>query len=242
MLQRWARGALDLFFPRSCVGCRAEGAYLCPRCLSQVPRLAPPWCAACGVRLGALPARGRSVSPVSAGRCRTCRSYPLDLDGIRSAFPYQPPVSDAIIQFKYHGLRALGQELASTLVEALPSLGFVPDVVVPVPLHVRRKRERGYNQAEVLATVLGALLGLPLAADALRRVRETAPQARLHSREERMANVAAAFGPGPGSVHGRRVLLVDDVCTTGATLSACGHVLRRQGAAAVWALTVAREE
>ena len=116
------------------------------------------------------------------------------------------------------------------------------DLVVPVPLFGRRQRLRGYNQSALLARELARLDGLPLAVRALSRRRDTPPQARSVDAETRRRNVAGAFAADRRQVEGRRVLLVDDVMTTGATLDACAQALRQGGAASVWALTFARED
>ena len=117
------------------------------------------------------------------------------------------------------------------------------DMLVPVPLHPRRQRARGYNQSLLLAREVSRRLDLPLATEALFRRRDTPPQARAVEADARRRNVADAFDCRSGAVAGRRVLLVDDVTTTGATLDACARVLLAEGgASSVWALTFARED
>jgi ComF family protein len=113
------------------------------------------------------------------------------------------------------------------------------DLIVPVPLHAARQRERGYNQSALLAMPLSRVSNLPVAEPALERVKVTTPQVTLNA-VERKANVRAAFEARSDLVRGRRVLLVDDVCTTGATLESSSIALRQAGAASVWALTLAR--
>ncbi len=113
------------------------------------------------------------------------------------------------------------------------------DCLIPVPLHTARERERGYNQARLLAEELGRRIGLPVICHAIYRVRATQPQVHLDA-PARRANVAGAFAAGPASMRGRRPVLVDDVCTTAATLSACAEVLWQAGAAQVFAYTLAR--
>jgi ComF family protein len=130
-------------------------------------------------------------------------------------------------------------DLAELLIETWQAAGFTADVIVPAPLHPRRWRERGYNQAELLARPLAAATGVPLALDALRRIRYTTPQVAVAGTQRR-ANVAGAFAGEAAVLAGRRVALVDDVMTTGATLNACADACRVAGATAVLALTVAR--
>jgi ComF family protein len=221
---------LDLLFPPRCVGCQEEGPFLCSTCLSQATPLTPPFCVLCGEPTSAL-----SVL------CRNCRETPLCIDGIRSAFYYQGVIREAIHKLKYQYLKAVAPPLARLLADYLSRTPLPADVLVPVPLHPRRLRERGYNQAALLAKELGRLTGLPVAEGALRRARSTQAQARAPGREQRRSNVAGAFICRPEAVEEKRVLLVDDVCTTGFTLEACAVALKDAGAATVWGLTVARE-
>jgi ComF family protein len=150
-------------------------------------------------------------------------------------------IRKAIHQFKYQGLKALAQPLAELLDNYWRALPPACDVVVPVPLHPRRQRQRGYNHSGLLARKLGGLIGLPVMEGYLLRHRDTAPQARTAGAEERRENVAEAFLCRDQRLEGKRILLIDDVCTTGATLDACARALRSAGAASVWGLTLARE-
>jgi ComF family protein len=146
---------------------------------------------------------------------------------------------EAIHRFKYKNMRALADPLNELLVDAWRSASHAVDALVPVPLHRRRLRERGYNQSQLLALRLSALVGVPVVHDVLQRVRYTASQTRLGVHERR-ENVANAFSCSDDRLQGKRVALVDDVCTTGSTLEACGAALRAGGVASAWALTVAR--
>jgi ComF family protein len=125
------------------------------------------------------------------------------------------------------------------LVEYQVSNRLPADVIVPVPLHPDREAERGYNQAGLLARALAEQVGLPIREDGLMRVRATSPQVTLNAKE-RQSNVAGAFRVGKGHIAGKRVLLIDDVCTTGATIEACAQALKAEGAQSAWGLTVAR--
>jgi ComF family protein len=147
----------------------------------------------------------------------------------------------AVHQFKYRNLRALAAPLAEMLWEYLIASPLEIDVLVPVPLHRRRLRERGYNQAGLLARELAKLINKPVANDVLVRRRHTPPQARTSTLEERTHNIADAFTCRDRSLRDRRVLLLDDVATSGVTLDACAAVLKANGAAAVWGLVMARE-
>jgi ComF family protein len=220
---------LDLFFPPRCVGCDQEGHHLCPTCLAAVARVKPPWCALCG----------RPLSRSGFHLCSHCLQAPLLIDGIRSVGFFEGVLREAIHQFKYEGLTVLSEPLGKLAAEGWRSLSPVGDVIVPVPLHARRVRERGYNQSALLARELGRRVGLPVLENALTRTRETAPQVDLNA-QQRHANVADAFECVTGEICGHAVLLVDDVCTTGATLNACAEALRKQEPRSIWALTLAR--
>ena len=231
IFRRTATTAVDLLFPRRCYGCKAEGRYLCGDCFVRLPRLEAPYCHVC-----AEPLRG------TARLCDRCWRQPLDIEGVRSVFLMEPPISGMVYSLKYQGVRELAPLLGALLAEGYTRLGLETDVLVPVPLHWRRERQRGYNQSALLAAEAGAILGLPVEANALRRIRSTPQQVRAASGEERRATVTGAFAIGDAApVTGKRVLLIDDVCTTGATLEACAVALREAGAAGVWALTLARE-
>jgi ComF family protein len=169
-----------------------------------------------------------------------CLETPLRARPIRAAFLFEGPLREVLHAFKYRGGLGVVETLLSSLVRVWREQGMNADFLLPVPLHPARERRRGYNQAEVLALALGRGLGLPVARRGLRRVRNTPSQTRL-DRAERRANVSGAFALDEGlSVADRRVALIDDVATTGATLDACAVVLLEAGAAQVSAFTLAR--
>lgn len=215
---------LDLLFPPRCIGCQRGGTWLCASCRAQIELVLPPLCAVCGQHL----------DPGSA--CRN--THPRSLDGIRSAAYSTGVLREGIHQFKYEGLRVLAVPFGELLCACWQAHPWPADGIVPVPLHPRRVRERGYNQSLLLAEQLARGTGLTLEAKLLQRTRYTRPQVGLNA-PERAQNVADAFAC-VAPVTGRRLVLVDDVCTTGATLDACGAALKAQGAASVWALTLAR--
>ena len=147
----------------------------------------------------------------------------------------------AIHQFKYHGVKALASPLAQLMAESLETKPVPADVIVPVPLHPRRLRERGYNQSGLLAQELGKRSGLPVTDKPLVRHRDAPAQARTASAEARRNNVRGAFSCNDSRLEGKQVLIIDDVCTTGATLDSCAAALKEAGASSVWGLTLARE-
>ena len=232
VLSNLGRVALDLLFPPRCALCGRHGADLCRGCADALPRAEPPRCPCCW-------------SPLRSGSdCRRCgEADGLALEGLRSPYVFQEGARDLVHALKYRHQSALaspmGELMARCLKSALPPL----DVIVPVPLHPRRQRVRGYNQSLLLAREVSRRLEFPLTAGALLRRVNTPPQAKAAGAGARRRNVAGAFEARPGAVAGRRVLLVDDVTTTGATLDACARVLLAEGgASAVWGLTFARED
>ena len=225
--------ALDLLFPPHCAVCQRFGGWLCADCLGEIEAIEPPVCQYCGVPLDN---GGR------AAVCGSCQASPIQLDGIRSCAIHSGTLRKAIHQFKYEDLRALAGLLGQLMAEgwqvlAPPDLAL--DIIVPVPLHRTRERQRGYNQAALLARELGACLHLPVVEDTIVRSRATTPQVDLNAKE-RLANVRDAFECTDRDLAGKRVLLVDDVCTSGATLESACLALRGVGVTSVWACTLTR--
>jgi ComF family protein len=181
------------------------------------------------------------MTQASGVLCARCRQKPGEVDGIRSPFRFEEVIRKAIHELKYKHLKALSFCLAELLAEYLESHSFPGEVLVPVPLHPRRLRKRGYNQSLLISRDLGKLIMMPVLDDCLARVRETQPQVSTTGVEERWRNVANAFICHDDRVMNKQIILVDDVCTSGATLEACAVALKKQGAVSVWGLTVARE-
>jgi ComF family protein len=228
-INHFKRVALDLLFPQWCIGCGREGEYICDSCRQRLPVIVPPVCPRCG----------RPRFPGEA--CHGCRDTPLEIDGIRSPFLFEGVIRQAIHELKYRNLRALVPLLAGLLHDYLLRNPLPADVLVPVPLHPRRQRERGYNQSALVARELGRLNGLPVVTDCLVRHGYIRPQARSTSVSERFANVTGAFTCRDDKLSGRQVLLVDDVSTSGATLNACAAALKSAGAVNVRGLVMALE-
>ena len=212
---------LDLAFPAVCVGCGREGIALCGPCGQ------------------ALAARAGEPAGAFVGMPS---DVPLPLVQLEWCAPYGGVVRDALHALKYRGDQRLAGPLGAAAAERWREASIGGDALVHVPVHPARRAARGYDQAELLARAASAALGSPFVA-ALRRDRATAPQYEL-GRDRRAANVAAAFTVDPrrrAAVAGLWLVLVDDVVTTGATLVACAEALLDAGAAAVSALTIARE-
>jgi len=184
------------------------------------------------------PLCGRMV-PQPTSCCSACHQHPLPLRQIRAAVPFKDAVPGLIHKMKYRGLFALTEPLSSLMVESWPVWPVPVDLVLPIPLHPKRRQKRGYNQAELLANHLCQQLRLPSEPGALRRVRDTRPQVDLNTRA-RQANVAGAFEAEGERVRGKEIVLIDDVCTTGSTLSAAATALLSAGAQAVSGYCLAR--
>jgi len=220
---------VDSFFPRRCVGCGRGGDFLCLECLRKLPRLVPPFCPRCG--------RPQASSIV----CPSCWQRPTEIDGIRSLFRFDEVVRKSIHELKYRNLKAISPCLAELLADYLKENPLPGEALVSVPLHPRRLRERGYNQSSLLARELGKRIDLLVIEDCLIRVKQAQPQVRAVDAEERRSNVADAFACRDERVSGKQIILIDDVCTSGATLESCAAVLKNRGATSVWGLTLARE-
>ena len=221
--------ALDILFPRSCIGCGRIGSYLCALCESRLPRVIPPVCPRCG------------RPQASDILCPACAQTTGTISSIRSPFRFEGAARKAIHQLKYHNLRAIAPTLAEYMVACLDETGYKPDLIVPVPLHSTRLHHRGYNQSSLLAHEVGKKTGIPVSSDSLSRIREGTSQVRTSSIEERRQNVLDAFACNILLISDKRVLLIDDVCTTGATLESCALSLKGAGAIEIQGLTVARE-
>jgi len=217
----------DLVLPPRCGGCWAPGSWLCEACRRRIRRLEEPLCRRCGAEV---------ESPRAS--C-SCKGRLRALYRLRSAAAYEGPVESAIHRFKYRGWRKLAGPLAYLLAQRVVVEGQSASYLVPVPLHPRRERQRGFNQSELLSEELRRLLAMRQPSGRLVRLRATAPQVgndRLH----RWENVRDAFEWRGEPLKGRPLLLVDDVATTGATLEACAVALKAAGAGPVVGVTVAR--
>jgi competence protein ComFC len=236
---RWLNAGLSFGYPEICQLCQKERAnasegYVCVACRAGVEFIEPPFCARCG-----LPFQGAITT---AFECSNCQDFELHFSSARSAVVARDQVLDVIHRYKY--TRALWFEpfLAELLIQrAIPELAASKwDFIVPIPLHPTKQREREFNQAQRLAACLSRATGIPVDARLVRRILPTRTQTQL-SRADRIANVRKAFCIARGrKLNGERLVLLDDVFTTGATSSACAGVLRKAGAGEVCVWTVAR--
>ncbi len=230
LFQKSTQALLDILFPPSCVSCKTTEGWLCQSCLNNISFISPPICERCGTPIA-----------TSTSFCRQCNNNPLQhIDGIRAASRFKNnPIRPAIHFLKYSNHKAVASILGKILTDTYRRYDLTADVIVPVTLHPSRFRERGYNQSELLATQAGNLLDLFVNTTTLQRARKTKSQMELGA-DERHKNVANAFACCNQELSGQKVLLIDDVCTTGSTLDACANALKQSGAISVWGLTLAR--
>ena len=217
---------LDLLFPKRCVSCGKFGAYICKDCFAKIEFIQKPVCPVCQRQ-----AVGGKTHPGCQGRLR--------LDGLVVATRYSGSVKKAIAKVKYKWAYDIAKILIDLIVVNLWKFDLASDLIlVPVPLHVRRKKWRGFNQAEILAKSLSLKFNQPYG-EYLARIIETASQVGL-KKDERKKNVKGAFRLRTGAdVSGKNILLVDDVYTSGATMQEACRVLKKAGAKTVWAMAVA---
>ncbi|MBU6409766.1 MAG: ComF family protein [Verrucomicrobia bacterium] len=238
-IRGWLNTALGFFYPKICQLCGFKPAapadgFVCADCRGEVRFIHAPFCRRCG-----LPFDGSLTTPFE---CANCREMDLHFSTARSAAVARTTVLEAVHRYKYRRHLWFEPFLAGLLVDAaLPALRAEKwDAIVPVPLHPLKEREREFNQAVRLAGHLSRASAIPMQTGWLRRALPTTTQTRL-SRQERTANVRGAFVARSGiKLNRERVVLVDDVFTTGATTSACARALRQAGAGEVCVWTVAR--
>lgn len=221
---------LDFIFPGYCYICNVSlhspDKYLCSSCLEKMPALPTPFCSSCKIFLDDLPAGHNCERP---------------LHSVYSLWTYAEGVETLVHKFKYEGKVGLGKRLGQFLAQQLSTQSFWAEIetLVPVPLHPSRKRERGYNQAEVLAQSIAGCTEVKLLSKALRRYRNTQDQTHL-SAAQRKENVRDAFQVSERIDFSKKtIMLVDDVITTGATLNECAKTLKQNGAKKVYACTLA---
>ncbi|MBI4436119.1 MAG: ComF family protein [Candidatus Omnitrophica bacterium] len=229
---------LDLVYPTSCPLCGKrlvfeEAGGLCPSCLSHIPKNLPPFCPTCGRNF---------IGTEAAIQCGACEGRAFLFERLWFLYPYEGRVREVLHILKYRGRKPLANALANPLIafarEHLKTFHF--DWILPVPLFRRKKRERQFNQSELLAKALARSLTIPFSNENLIRNRATLPQAGL-PKEERFENVQGAFHVRYSSLYAQKsLLLIDDIVTTGATLTACAEALRKAGAARISVLALAR--
>ncbi|MDP2934263.1 MAG: ComF family protein [bacterium] len=226
---------LDLFFPKNCLGCKQPDTYLCRDCFNKIPLASNNTCFFCEEITG----QGRI--------CINCKKEKY-LDRIISASEYKNPLIRELIRaFKYHYIQELANPLSQLLIKVLENNFNISSIsstssilVIPVPLFKHRLHYRGFNQAELIAQEIAKHFKLPIETNAIKRKISRAPQAKISDIEKRKTNIKDVFDIVPSEVEGKIILLVDDVITTGATLSEAAKILKQNNAKEVWGITIAK--
>jgi len=216
---------LNIIFPRRCVGCGKMGTYFCTRCTKRL-EIIPPFCIVC---------KRASIDGSTHRFCKT----PRMIDGVFALTYYKESMKKAIRLLKYHSVTDLVDSLTSLWLDGYPK--YIPrfDILTPIPLHKKRLRMRGYNQAQLLAVSLGKKKNTLVINNVLQRIRFSKPQIELKGKERRI-NIIGAFDYNPNIlIAGKCIGIVDDVTTTGATIVECGKVLKANGAREVWGIVLA---
>jgi ComF family protein len=236
----WCRQALRFVLPVECIACGTPLStdpvpFFCILCWRNIHPLQQPTCAHCDQ-----PFISQATTTYTPNhQCQDCQKRPPTFERAWTLFPYLSPLREAICSFKYRGKYTLAKPLARLMISALPQ-GIDADVIIPVPLHPTRLRAREFNQSLLLADQLSHHLARPVSAANLVRVAATDPQTTL-TRQARLRNLRKAFEiHRPQDLVEKRILLVDDVFTTGTTLNECAKTLRNAGTGPVFALTLAR--
>lgn len=245
MLIRVKNFFLDILFPAYCVACHTEGSFLCRPCANTLPLL-PPACIGCGIMT---PESILNSDNSKAGymqfaghTCDRCRKK-TPICVFLSPFPYKHPTIRRIIhEFKYRRITLLSPIMADLVISYLRYYRIPLSehaIIVPIPLHPRKERVRGFNQAELIARHIANRMSLPMDTQALIRSTATAPQTYLRAQERRV-NVENIFSPGNTEhIRGKTIIVLDDVKTTGATLEQAARILKHAGAKEIWAITFA---
>ena len=214
---------LDLLFPKYCVGCKKLGSYLCPNCEEKLELITVQNCPVCG---------RKSLTGITHKFCK----YKLSLDGSTSIFNYKNPIKQAVHQIKYRLVKDEIKTFVDLMLKFLPKNFPEFDLIIPIPLHPKKQKERGFNQSEEIAKILFPNL---LLNNCLIRTKYTKAQFGLKS-QERKENIKGAFAvKNPEKIINKKILLIDDVATTYSTLNEACRILKTSGASFVWSLTLA---
>ena len=229
---KFLKDIVDFFIPAYCGICKQKLSHnekvVCDKCFYSIPVITQPFCERCG-------------RPTDETVCNECIEYPHQFSRARAIGRYDGILGELIMLFKHKNKISIGKRLGSMLAVILQSDEFLScgDIIVPVPLHRVARRRRGYNQSEILACEVSKVTGIPVLSKTLYRVKATKAQTGL-PHEERKENVEDAFKVKGNEVKGKKVILIDDVCTTGATLDECANKLNKAEAIDVYALVCAR--
>lgn len=224
---------LNILFPRRCPVCgeivKPAGRLICPTCFRELSFVKSPICKKCG----------KEIEDETMEFCEDCMAYRHAFEYGMALFNYNDVAKNSMVQIKYHNKREYldfyGTALAVRFEREIRKMNV--DAIIPVPVHPSRRRKRGFNQAEVLAKILGDRLGIPVKPELLKRTKKTLPQKELTA-GERLKNLSGAFQAETIPADVRRVLLVDDIYTTGSTVEACTRVLKASGAETIYFVVI----
>lgn len=225
-------GILDLLYPARCPVCheivKGKGR-ICPACKKKLRYIKEPKCKKCG----------KEIEKPEQEYCRDCQRFKHSFDRGAAVFAYDPVMRRSISMFKYHNRREYAKYYAEEMYQHCERfIKFCrPDVIIPVPVHRLKKRQRGFNQAELVAKELGKLIHVPVVTDYLIRAEKTTPQKEL-TRQQRKENLKKAFAVEGTGVSYERVLLIDDIYTTGATIDAISEILKENQTKIIFFLTI----
>ena len=226
-IQLWAM--VDLIFPPQCAGCGKPGTRWCKSCSENIKPLPLPACEKCG----------EPLAHTRDSLCRRCRQNRPVFEKVLILGSFNDPLRSALLRLKYFGDQAIGENLAADLADFLVVRGVTADVVIPIPISAKKLKERGYNQVESIAKPLAGILELEFDGNSLFQVKENRSQVGL-SELERRENVREIFMVGGENLLGKRILLVDDTTTTGATIDFASRALMAGGASSVICAVVAK--
>jgi len=218
----------DLLFPKNCIGCGKETRWICDECKRRIIYIKNPFCPKCN-----------RLSP-NGKVCRRCRDKSYLTGLIVAAYYNEGPLKEAIHAYKYEYIFGVHEELGKIITEAFYKNKFSSCVIIPIPLHKKRQTQRGFNQSELLAKYLSSKTKNKLLVKKLVRLKNTEPQIELSGRKRR-ENIKDAFSwKGKDEIINQKVLLIDDVYTTGSTLEECAKVLKSAGAKEIWGIVLAK--
>lgn len=231
MLGSYFQRLLSLLLPSRCAACHKANALFCGRCWDEVEWIERPICRCCGCNMAQ-----------SNLLCSRCYHQPTTIDCNRAAVFFGRPIRRAIHALKYTGNTTIAPDLANIMALRWQIWSFPTDLIMPIPLHPAREIERGFNQSALLAQLFADQVNLPIENNGVFRIRPTEQQAKQLNRQARVDNVAGAFMADPYHVKNKRILLIDDVTTTGATLEAAAKGILNAGAQSVSSYCVARSQ
>ncbi|EKE25773.1 MAG: phosphoribosyltransferase [uncultured bacterium] len=235
--KKFHKSILDILFPIKCISCKKEGFWICHKCFNKIHINTEHYCSVCQTKL----------TP-NGKTCISCKRV-NHLDGMIWATNYREPIiAQAIHLFKYRFIQDLHYPLGNLILKSMTKTEMpIPDLIIPIALHPRRLRWRGFNQSELLAKIISnnllPLHKIPIAEDILMRQKNTKPQMEIKRRKQRQQNISGAFSiKNSNLIENKTILLIDDVSTTGSTIFECAKILKSQGAKEVFAAIVAKQE